>query len=91
MSTDGRSVDLSRQECELLKMLVERRSVVTKRMLLDRLYGGRDEPESKIIDVFVCKVRRKAASIGGTRLIETIWGRGYRLADSADAHGGVAP
>ena len=49
-------------------------------MLLNHLYGGRDEPELRIIDVFVCKLRKKLAqATGGEHYIETVWGRGYRL------------
>ena len=48
----------------------------------DHLYGGIDEPEIKIIDVFVCKLRKKLAeATGGSHYIETVWGRGYRLRD----------
>jgi two-component system cell cycle response regulator CtrA len=53
----------------------------SKEMLLDHLYAGRDEPELKIIDVFVCKLRKKLADMhgGAGEFIETVWGRGYRL------------
>ena len=51
-------------------------------MFLDHLYGGIDEPELKIIDVFVCKLRKKlAVATGGDHYIETVWGRGYVLKD----------
>ena len=51
-------------------------------MFLDHLYGGIDEPELKIIDVFICKLRKKiAAATGGQHYIETVWGRGYVLKD----------
>jgi two-component system cell cycle response regulator CtrA len=49
-------------------------------MFLSQLYGGRDEPEIKIIDVFMSKMRKKLAiASGGRDYIETVWGRGYRL------------
>jgi two-component system cell cycle response regulator CtrA len=52
-------------------------------MFLDHLYGGMDEPELKIIDVFICKLRKKiAAATGGCHYIETVWGRGYMLKDT---------
>jgi two-component system cell cycle response regulator CtrA len=55
-------------------------STVTKEMFLGQLYGGMDEPEIKIIDVFVCKLRKKlAAASNGKNYIETVWGRGYIL------------
>ena len=53
-------------------------STLTKEMFLGHLYGGMDEPEMKIIDVFICKLRKKLASAsGGADYIETVWGRGY--------------
>jgi two-component system cell cycle response regulator CtrA len=49
-------------------------------MFLNHLYGGMDEPEAKIIDVFVCKLRKKIVlASGGANYIETVWGRGYVL------------
>ena len=55
-------------------------------MFLNHLYGGMDEPELKIIDVFVCKLRKKLAqATGGKHYIETVWGRGYVLRDPVDA------
>jgi two-component system cell cycle response regulator CtrA len=51
-------------------------------MFLNHLYGGMDEPELKIIDVFICKLRKKLAhACGGDNYIETVWGRGYVLRD----------
>src|SRR3977135_4520991 len=56
-------------------------------MFLNHLYGGMDEPELKIIDVFICKLRKKLqAATGGQHYIETVWGRGYVLRDPAAAH-----
>ena len=53
---------------------------LTKEMFLNQLYGGMDEPEMKIIDVFMCKLRKKLANAsGGKNYIETVWGRGYVL------------
>jgi two-component system, cell cycle response regulator CtrA len=65
----------------VLELLALRQGMtVTKDMFLSHLYGGRDEPELKIIDVFLCKVRKKlAAASGGADYIETVWGRGYML------------
>jgi two-component system cell cycle response regulator CtrA len=57
-------------------------STLTKEMFLNHLYGGMDEPEQKIIDVFVCKLRKKLQDAsGGVNYIETVWGRGYVLRD----------
>jgi hypothetical protein len=41
-----------------------------------------DEPEIKIIDVFVCKIRKKLRAVDGHD-VETVWGRGYVLRDEA--------
>ncbi len=52
---------------------------------MNDLYGGVDEPELKIVDVFICKLRKKLnAANGGENYIETIWGRGYTLRDPID-------
>ena len=61
-----------------------KRTTLTKEMFLNHLYGGTDEPELKIIDVFVCKLRKKLAqATGGNHYIETVWGCGYVLRDPA--------
>ena len=55
-------------------------TTLTKEMFLNQLYGGMDEPEIKIIDVFICKLRKKlGGASGGKEYIETVWGRGYSL------------
>jgi two-component system, cell cycle response regulator CtrA len=85
VSVDNQPVDLSGREYGILELLSLRKgTTITKEMFLDHLYGGMDEPELKIIDVFVCKLRKKLAqATGGTHHIETIWGRGYVLRDAA--------
>lgn len=78
---EGYPVDLTRHELSLLSTLVERRDrVVTKEALLVAMYNGRDEPEVKIVDVFVCKIRRKFDQIypGLGRVVKTVWGMGYQ-------------
>ena len=55
--------------------------VLTKEAFLNHLYGGIDEPEMKIIDVFICKLRKKLAQAGAGNLIGTVWGRGYMMRD----------
>jgi len=57
---------------------------LTKEAFLNHLYGGMDEPEIKIIDVFICKLRKKLAQAGADGLIGTIWGRGYILRQPAE-------
>ena len=67
-----------------VRLTVRQGTTVTKEMLLNHLYGGTDEPQLKIIDVFVCKLRKKLApATGGNHYIETVWGRGYMLRDPA--------
>lgn len=79
----GEVVPLTGKEYEVLEFLAQRKgTTITKDMFLNHLYGGGDEPEIKIIDVFVCKIRRKLKVLtGGDPLIDTVWGRGYVLTD----------
>jgi two-component system cell cycle response regulator CtrA len=78
-------VTLTKKEFQMLELLALRLgSPVTKEMFLSHLYGGMDEAEMKIIDVFICKLRRKLAEAsGGHQFIETVWGRGYALRHQA--------
>jgi two-component system cell cycle response regulator CtrA len=84
---DGVRVHLTAREYQILELLSLRKgTTLTKEMFLNQLYGGMDEPEIKIIDVFICKLRRKLADAsGGKNYIETIWGRGYVLRESGSA------
>jgi two-component system cell cycle response regulator CtrA len=77
----GVRVHLTGKEYQMLELLSLRKgTTLPKEMFLNHLYGGMDEPEIKIIDVFVCKLRKKLANAsGGTNYIETVWGRGYVL------------
>jgi len=70
----------------MLELLALRKdTTLTNEMLLNHLYGGMDEPESKIIDVFICKLRKKLANASsGKNYIETVWGRGYVLREPSD-------
>lgn len=79
----GTRVHLTGKEYMILELLSLRKgTTLTKEMFLNHLYGGMDEPELKIIDVFICKLRKKLAlACGGQNYIETIWGRGYVLLD----------
>ena len=77
---EGRSVHLTGKEYAVLELLTLRKGIVlTKEAFLNHLYGGMDEPEVKIIDVFICKLRKKLAMAGAAELIGTVWGRGYVL------------
>jgi two-component system cell cycle response regulator CtrA len=76
-------VHLTGKEFAILQLLILRRgTVLTKDAFLNHLYGGMDEPETKIIDVFVCKLRKKLQMAGVTDLIVTVWGRGYMLREN---------
>jgi two-component system, cell cycle response regulator CtrA len=81
----GNRVHLTGKEYGMLELLALRKgTTLTKEMFLNHLYGGMDEPELKIIDVFICKMRRKLANAsGGKNYIETVWGRGYALRENA--------
>jgi len=83
VDTGGQTVHLTGKEYQMLELLSLRKgTTLTKEMFLNHLYGGMDEPELKIIDVFICKLRKKLAeATGGDNYIETVWGRGYVLRD----------
>ena len=81
---DGRQVHLTGKEYSILELLVLRKGMVlTKEAFLNHLYGGMDEPEVKIIDVFICKLRKKLAQAGADGMIGTVWGRGYMVRDTS--------
>ena len=80
VSVGGQPVHLTGKEYAVLELLTLRRGMVlTKDQFLSHLYGGIDEPEMKIIDVFICKLRKKLAQAGADGIIGTVWGRGYTL------------
>ncbi len=83
VEVDGQAVHLTGKEYQMLELLSLRKgTTLTKEMFLNHLYGGMDEPELKIIDVFICKLRKKLSNAtGGENYIETVWGRGYVLRD----------
>jgi two-component system cell cycle response regulator CtrA len=89
VEVEGQPLHLTGKEYGILELLSLRKgTTLTKEMFLNHLYGGLDEPELKIIDVFVCKLRKKlAAATGGDNYIETVWGRGYVLRDPIDDGG----
>ncbi|MBL1436305.1 MAG: response regulator transcription factor [Rhodobacteraceae bacterium] len=81
VEANGRPVHLTGKEYQMFELLSLRKgTTLTKEMFLNHLYGGMDEPELKIIDVFICKLRKKLSNaLGGENYIETVWGRGYVL------------
>ena len=83
VEVNGQSIHLTGKEYGILELLSLRKgTTLTKDMFLNHLYGGMDEPELKIIDVFICKLRKKlSTATGGDNYIETVWSRGYVLRD----------
>ena len=88
VQVNDQHVHLTGKEYAILELLSLRKgSPLTKEMFLNHLYGGIDEPEVKIIDVFICKLRKKlSAASEGENYIETIWGRGYIMRDPPESN-----
>jgi two-component system cell cycle response regulator CtrA len=86
VEVNGQPLHLTGKEYGILELLSLRKgTTLTKEMFLNHLYGGMDEPELKIIDVFICKLRKKLANASeGRNFIETVWGRGYVLREPSD-------
>jgi two-component system cell cycle response regulator CtrA len=84
VEVNGSRVHVTGKEYAMLELLSLRKgTTLTKDMFLNHLYNGIDEPEAKIIDVFICKLRKKLSLLcGGNNYIETVWGRGYVLRDA---------
>jgi two-component system cell cycle response regulator CtrA len=85
VSVNGVAIDLTTKEYEILKLLSQRKGMtLSKEIILNQLYGGMDVPNEKIIDVFICKLRKKlGAEIDANAYIKTVWARGYELRDPA--------
>lgn len=83
---DDLALSLTGREFQFLELLALRKgATVTKEAFLNHVYGGMDEPEPKIIDVYICRIRKKIEElIGPGAYIETVWGRGYTM-------GGISP
>ncbi len=81
----GVPVTLTLTEYQLLELFSLRKgATLEKETILNHLYGGRDEPMHRVVDVFVCKLRRKlAAATDGDDYIQTVWGRGYAFREPA--------
>jgi two-component system cell cycle response regulator CtrA len=93
VEVDGAPVHLTGKEYGMIELLSLRKgTTLTKEMFLNHLYGGMDEPELKIVDVFICKLRKKLmAATDGENYIETVWGRGYVLRDPAKEAADATP
>jgi two-component system cell cycle response regulator CtrA len=83
-NVEGCPLRLTRCEFDLLMLLVLKKGrIIPKRFFLDHLYGGINEPQQKIVDSFICKLRKKLKqATGGEHYIETVWGTGYRFTES---------
>jgi two-component system cell cycle response regulator CtrA len=81
VEADGRPLRLTGKEYGILELLLRRKGApVSKEMFLDYLYGGKARPGGKIVDVYVCKIRKKIGkATGDDDCIETVWGGGYVL------------
>lgn len=80
VAANGKAVRLTGKEYAIMELLVLRKGMVqSKEGFLNHLYGGLDEPELKIIDVFICKLRKKLGEAGVGDMITTVWGRGYMV------------
>lgn len=90
---DGKTLHLTGREYAIIELLAIRKgATLSKEIFLNHLYGGMEEPEFKIIDVFICKLRKKLSDeLGGENYIETVWGRGYVLRDPNEPQEGNDP
>ena len=84
---NGQRIHLTGREYQTLELLALRKGkTLTKDIFLSSLYGGMDEPGAKIVDVFICKLRKKLApATDGRHVIETVWGGGYVLREAGEA------
>jgi len=79
----GKPLKLTGKEYSMLELLLLRKNqIITKDMFLNHLYNGMEEAETKIIDVFICKLRGKLSAAGADGVISTVWGQGYVLRDT---------
>ena len=79
---DGRRIKLSHREHAIFHYLVRNLGrVVPKEAVYEAVYGSMDcEPFEKVIDVYICKLRKKLAdATGGEQFIETVYCRGYKM------------
>jgi two-component system, cell cycle response regulator CtrA len=92
VEVNGARVYLTDKEYQMLELLALRRGTTpNKEIFLSHLYGGMDEPDMKIIDVFICKLRKKLANAsGGKNYIETVWGRGYLMPEQSQVAATIA-
>jgi two-component system cell cycle response regulator CtrA len=83
-SIDGESLEFTGREFAILRLLALRRGrLVAKETILNHIYDGRDDPGSRIIDVFICNIRKKLASFDAGQVIDTVHGKGYLIRESS--------
>ena len=83
-SVAGRPLDLTTREFNLLEALVRRAGVpLTRRELLDLVWGADHDAASNVVDVYVGYLRRKLAAVTDEPVLETVRGVGYRVVDAA--------
>lgn len=84
-SAQSSPLNLTGREYAMLEHFAQRQgATLSKSALMAQLYGGMDEPDAKIIDVFVCKLRKKLSdATGGQEYIHTVWGSGYQMREPA--------
>ncbi|MCW3475834.1 response regulator transcription factor [Limobrevibacterium gyesilva] len=89
---DDRPLSVTRKEYSILELMALRKGrVIPKQNFLDHLYSGLDGPETRVIDVFICNLRKKLAAWGLGSLIDTVRGHGYIMRDLADVPADVIP
>ena len=87
----GKPVHLTGKEHGMLELLAQHNgTLVTKRMFMRHLYPDGEEPEEKVLDVFLTKMRKKLSNASdGKQYIETVRGRGYKLRDPRELDQGL--
>ncbi len=81
VEANGRPLRLTGKEYALFELLAVRNgAVVSCGTILDHLYGGLDEPDTDVVSVFICRLRRKLTQAGvPAGVLQTVWGRGFSL------------
>lgn len=84
VAMNGEEMRLTRLEYQLVEFLALGANIVrSKEAILAHLYFLDDEPHSRVVDVYVCRIRREILRLGGDpTMLETVWGRGYVLRDA---------
>ena len=79
-------LDLAAKEFRIIEVLALGKGAgISNDAFLNHLYSGIEEPEPKIIDVFMCKLRQKLANVGASGVvIDTIWRQNHILRKMRD-------